>query len=70
MANYCLAYCTSLQTFNYNATRCTLENYSTYTQLKGTSFPVITIGDNVESLPNGLYYAYTGTEIVIPAMVQ
>jgi len=66
---YCFYGCTSLNTLNYNATNCTFTNYASFTQFENCKISVINIGNDVEVLPNGLYYYYTGDEITIPSQI-
>lgn len=63
----CFSACKSLKTMNYNATNCKFTNYSTYSHFADCDIPTINIGNEVQILPHGLFNAYTGTEVTIPA---
>ena len=65
----CFSDCKSLKKMDYNAINCAFANYSTYSHFSNCEIPTINIGNDVQILPNGLFYPYTGTEVTIPAQI-
>lgn len=63
----CFSACKSLKTMNYNAANCKFTNYSTYSHFADCEIPTINIGYEVQILPQGLFNAYIGTVVTIPA---